>query len=87
MIERSVVVKNPSGLHARPAAVLIHNAERFPCELSMVKGLQKVDLKSILGVMSLAVSQGDTVIIRADGQGESEAVEEISRLIESGLGE
>ena len=87
MIEKTIVVKNKSGLHARPASFLVKEAARFQSSLSLGKGGREVDLKSILGVMSLAVMSGETVSIKADGVDEAEALEHLIDAFENGLGE
>ncbi|MBX6352898.1 MAG: HPr family phosphocarrier protein [Thermoflavifilum sp.] len=87
MREATVTIRNRSGLHARPASLLVQEASRFQSQLSLTKGDKTVDLKSILGVMSLAVMAGDTVTLRAEGPDEQEALTRLVELIESGLGE
>ncbi len=87
MVEKSITIQNKSGLHARPAALLVQEAGKHPCNVWVRKGDKEVDAKSILGIMSLAVAYGDTITIKTDGQGETEALEAITQLIESGLGE
>ncbi|MCL6632493.1 MAG: HPr family phosphocarrier protein [Alicyclobacillus herbarius] len=87
MTEQTVTIKNPSGLHARPAALLVQECGRHSCQIWIRKEDKEVDAKSILGVMSLAVQSGQTVTIRAQGEGEEEALKAVVALIESGLGE
>lgn len=79
MVKGSVEIQSETGLHARPASLLVREAGKFSSKLSLVKNDKKVDLKSILGVMSLAVSKGETVEIEAEGTDEEEA---LSHLIE-----
>jgi phosphotransferase system HPr (HPr) family protein len=87
MLEKSIVVTNPSGLHARPAALLVQEAGKHPCDVRIRKGDLEVDGKSILGIMSLAVAKGDTITVKTDGPGEQEALDALVGLIQSGLGE
>jgi phosphocarrier protein len=87
MLEQSVEITNPSGLHARPAALLVQEAGKHACDVRIRKGTQEVDGKSILGIMSLAVAKGDTITVKTDGPGEQEALDAIVGLIKSGLGE
>jgi len=87
MYEKTVVVKNKTGLHARPAAMFVQTANKFKSEIFLEKEGKKVNAKSIMGVMSLAVSQGTTVIISAQGDDEREAVEALVELVESKFGE
>jgi phosphocarrier protein len=85
MIEREVVVTNDSGLHARPASMLVKEAMQYPCSLWLVKDGIEADLKSIMSILSLAVVAGSTVIVRADGENEQEALEHIVKLVEKEL--
>ncbi|MCG0274808.1 MAG: HPr family phosphocarrier protein [Thermosediminibacteraceae bacterium] len=87
MYEKTVVVKNRTGLHARPAAMFVQTANKFKSEIFLEKEGKKVNAKSIMGVMSLAVSQGTTVTISAQGDDEKEAVEALVELVESKFGE
>lgn len=88
MIEQTVVVRNPSGLHARPAAAFVSAAKRFTeAKVSVIKGDVQRDAKSILQVLTLGVTNGTTITIRAEGAGEADVVRELVALVESGLGE
>ncbi|SFU53616.1 HPr family phosphocarrier protein [Alicyclobacillus macrosporangiidus] len=87
MVEQTVTLNNRSGLHARPATLLVREAGKHPCNVWIRKGDKEVDAKSILGVMSLAVGRGETITVRADGSGEEAALKALVELIESGLGE
>ncbi|GMA50058.1 PTS sugar transporter subunit IIA [Alicyclobacillus contaminans] len=87
MVEKTLTITNKSGLHARPAALLVKEAGRHTCQVTLRKGDKEVDAKSILGVMSLAVAAGDAVTIRTDGPDEAEALAAVVQLLESGLGE
>jgi phosphocarrier protein len=83
MAEKKVTVPNPSGLHARPAAVFIQTANKYSSQVKVEKAGKEVDAKSLLGVMSLAVKQNEEIIIRAEGEDAEEAVAELSQLVES----
>jgi phosphocarrier protein HPr len=87
MVEQQVTVTSKSGLHARPASVLVKESGRFQSKLTLTKEGKSVDMKSILGIMSLAVMPGETVWIQAEGADEQEAIEQLSALFASGLGE
>ncbi|MCL6452693.1 MAG: HPr family phosphocarrier protein [Alicyclobacillus sp.] len=81
-MEKTIQVQAESGLHARPASLLVREAGQFQSQLTLTKNGKSVDLKSILGVMSLAVSKGDEVTIRAEGVDEAEAVERLAAMCE-----
>lgn len=87
MYEKTVTVKNKTGLHARPAAMFVQSAGKFASEIWIEKEGKKVNAKSIMGVMSLGVSQGTEIKIIAEGEDEREAVEKLSELINSNFGE
>jgi phosphocarrier protein len=89
MIRQSVLVSNKLGLHARAAAKLVRLASRFSSEihLSREDANQRIDSKSILGVLMLAASKGTRLVISIDGQDEVEAVEAIRELFDAKFGE
>jgi phosphoenolpyruvate-protein phosphotransferase len=87
MREIAVTVNHQSGLHARPAALLVQLARRFKSDVVIASGSTSAPAKSILGVLSLGVKRGARVVVRADGEDEHEAVESIRRLVASNFGE
>lgn len=88
MFEQAVTVHNRSGLHARPAAAFVNAAKRFAdTKVWVIKGEVTRDAKSILQVLTLGVTKGTAVTLRAEGPDETDAVQELVALIESGLGE
>ncbi|NRD26096.1 dihydroxyacetone kinase phosphoryl donor subunit DhaM [Frigoribacterium sp. VKM Ac-2836] len=82
-VERSAVLVNASGLHARPAADLVTHASRFQADVT-VNG---VDAKSLLRIMGLNVGKGSTVAVMATGPDAAAAVDDLITLIEGGFGE
>lgn len=87
MIEMKVGITNPVGLHARPAAIFVQTAGKFESNIWLVKGDKKVNAKSIMGLMSLAISSGTEVTIGAEGEDEEQAVNELIELVQSGFGD
>ena len=83
MIEKEVVVKNGSGLHARPATLLVKKASSFKSDVSIEYNGKKANVKSLIGVLSLAVTKDDTIKVVASGDDDALAVEEIAKLVES----
>ena len=83
MIEKEVVVKNGSGLHARPATLLVKKASSFKSDISLEFNGKKANVKSLIGVLSLGVSKDATVKVTASGDDETLAAEEIAKLIET----
>lgn len=91
MFEATVSVQNPSGLHARPAAVFVQTASRFSADVRVANLTRdpdrSVNAKSILGVLTLGVSTGDRVRIVADGADAEDVVRALGDAVASGLGE
>jgi len=87
MFERSVEIRNELGLHARPAQLFVQTADKFDSEIILSKDGLEVNGKSIMGVMMLAAGQGSTLVIRAEGSDEREAVSDLVALIEGKFGE
>ena len=87
MITKIATIKNNVGLHARPAALFVRTCSKYRSDIFVEKDGKKVNAKSIMGVMSLAVSQGTQITISAQGEDEKEAVEKLVELIESKFGE
>lgn len=84
---RNFTVKNRLGLHARAAAVLVALTSRFSSSIIIRKESFEIDGKSILGVLSLAAIRGTEIVVTIEGEDSQEAMEEVSRLIETGFGE
>ncbi len=80
-VEKSLVIKNKSGLHARPASLFVQIANKYDCDITVRKGRQKVNGKSIMGIMMLAAEKGSRITIIAEGADAKEAVEELEGLL------
>ncbi len=80
-------ITNKSGLHARPAALFVQEANKFKSKIMVKKGEKEVNAKSILGVLTLGVTKGSLVTVTADGEDEQEALQAITALHESGYDE
>ena len=78
MTEKSIEIKRAEDFDARPIAMLVQIASRHESSIHLVAEGKKVNAKSIMGMMSMALSQGETVTIVAEGSDEKEAVEHIS---------
>jgi phosphocarrier protein HPr len=83
MVTKEVVVKNSTGLHARPATLLVKKASSFKSDVSIEFNGRKANVKSLIGVLSLGVTKNSTVKVIASGDDESLAVEEVVKLIDS----
>ncbi|MCP1145822.1 HPr family phosphocarrier protein [Lysinibacillus endophyticus] len=82
MVETTVEVKLKTGLQARQAALFVQEANRYKSEVYLQKEEKKVNAKSIMGIMSLAIARGTAVTLIADGKDESEAIKGLATLIE-----
>lgn len=82
-VQKTVVISNPQGLHARPAELLVRLAMQFESDVEVIRDGQRVDAKSILNVLTLGAGQGTEITLQAQGADAQEAVEALVRLIES----
>lgn len=83
MVTKEVLVKNSTGLHARPATLLVKKASSFKSDVSLEFNGKKANVKSLIGVLSLGVSKDALVKVIATGDDEALAAEEIAKLIEN----
>lgn len=81
MTRQPVVVKLKTGLHARPAALFVQEANKFSSEVFVEKEGKKVNAKSIMGIMSLAISTNTEIYISAEGSDEEQAVNALVNLV------
>lgn len=87
MVSSKVVVKNPSGLHLRPAGLLCKTAIEFRSKVNIHFGDTTANAKSVLGVLGACIKTGDEIEIFCEGEDEEEALTILVKAIESGLGE
>lgn len=80
-------IVNRLGLHARAAAQLVQCASRFQAEVFVEKEGEKVNGKSIMGILMLAAPQGSPVSVYTEGEDEVEAMQALAELINDGFGE
>jgi phosphocarrier protein HPr len=85
--ERTFLIVNALGLHARAAAQLVQTANRFHCEVLVEREGQEVNGKSIMGVLMLAAAKGTEIRVACDGDDAEAAMTDLARLIEAGFGE
>ena len=83
MIEKEIVIKNRSGIHARPAALLVKTANEFSSEIFIEKDGEKINAKSIMGILTLGATYNSVLKISAEGSDEEKAVEAIATLFEN----
>ena len=78
---RDFLVANKLGIHARPAAMFVKTANRFTCDIFVEKDGEKVNGKSIMGMMMLAAGPGSKLTVYAHGQDAAQALAELETLI------
>ena len=87
MISRNITIQNNVGLHARPATFFIQKANSYKSSIWVEKDDRRVNAKSLLGVLSLGVTQGMQITVIADGQDEVEALNGLEELVSTGFGD
>ena len=85
VFEQEIIIKNKLGLHARPAALFVQIANKFDCDISVRKGRQKVNGKSIMGIMMLAAGRGEKIHIKTSGDDAQRAMAELEQLLSGDL--
>ena len=81
VVEISLVIMNKVGLHLRPAGLLVQTAARFQSKITVRFGDKAANAKSIMGVMKLGVSVGDTIIVQAEGEDAEQAIAALADLV------
>lgn len=85
MRELKYVIKDMQGIHARPAGMLVKEAQAFKSNITISKEGKEADAKRILGVMALGVKCGNEIVIKADGEDEDEAVRKMEEFLTNNL--
>ncbi|HCR40321.1 MAG TPA: HPr family phosphocarrier protein [Lachnospiraceae bacterium] len=83
MITKQIVINIPSGLEARPVALLVQVASQYECSIYVVSEEKRINAKSIMGMMSMGISTGETVTVEANGPDEQQAMENIEKYLSS----
>lgn len=87
MLTKTVVINNPTGLHLRPAGNLCKEAVKYKSKIQFNYRNNTTNAKSVLSVLAACVKQGESIELVIEGDDEEEAMENITRVIEEGLGE
>ena len=85
MKEFVYTITDPEGIHARPAGVLVKEAAKFPCNVTIAKDGREVDAKRIMGVMSLGVKCGQEITMKTDGDEEEAAADALLAFLKENL--
>ncbi|ACI18056.1 MAG TPA: HPr family phosphocarrier protein [Coprothermobacter proteolyticus] len=86
-VETEVILTNPTGLHARPASLLVQTAAKFKSNITLEKEGRSVSAKSIMGVLSLGADKGSRIKISVEGEDAEEALKALLDLIHDNFGE
>ena len=87
MVRQKVVIKNPTGLHLRPAGILCKEAMQYKSLITFTFRENTANAKSVVSVLGACVKCGDDIELTCDGQDEQEALDALVKAIEGGLGE
>ena len=88
MVEKQFTITDEAGIHARPASALVSSLSKFKSDITLEHKGKKVNLKSIMGVMSLGIGQGADISISAEGSDSEEALKSLEELLnKEGLAE
>lgn len=82
MLEFNYVIKDESGIHARPAGVLVKEVQKFESDIKLTRGEKTVDLKKLFALMGMAIKKGDSISIKIDGADEEKALEKIKQIFD-----
>ncbi|MDR1250157.1 MAG: HPr family phosphocarrier protein [Treponema sp.] len=80
MVEQTVTIQNRAGIHARPAAMLVQTAKDFQSNIYLEKGNDRINGKSIMGILTLGASFGTELKVIAEGEDEQKALEAMANL-------
>ncbi|MCU0652490.1 MAG: HPr family phosphocarrier protein [Candidatus Omnitrophica bacterium] len=81
LISKKITVKNKQGLHARPAALFVQVANKYDSRVTVRRGEEEVNGKSIMGILMLGAEKGSEIIIEIEGDDAQEALRELEKII------
>jgi len=85
MTQFTYTIKDPAGIHARPAGVLVKLANTFKSKITVLKDGKRGDLKRIFSIMALGAKQGETLMIQIEGEDEQQAKEAVLKCLLNNL--
>ena len=86
-IKKDIIIKNELGLHARPAALFVQTANKFDSDIYVEKNGEKVNGKSIMGLMMLAAEKGSKIVLTIKGDDAAKALFALEKLLSDKFGE
>jgi phosphocarrier protein len=81
VVKKKLIIKNKQGLHARPAALFVQLANKFDSSITVKKGKEVVNGKSIMGILMLGAERGSEVFLEADGEDAHLAIIELEKIL------
>ncbi len=81
MIKKPITIQIPSGLEARPVALLVQVASQYKSQIYVESGDKKVNAKSIMGMMTLSLAAGESIVVSASGEDEAAAIADIEKYL------
>ena len=81
LIKRKIKIKNSQGLHARPASIFVRIANKYESDVTVRKGSESVNGKSIMGLLVLAANEGSTIEIETSGSDAQQAMQELEQFL------
>lgn len=87
MVTKSVKIQNPTGMHARPASMLVKEVKKYAAKVRLNKNGKDFDPTSILSILSMGAKFGEEILISADGPDEAAATDGVAALFDSNFGE
>jgi phosphotransferase system HPr (HPr) family protein len=85
MKEFSYTITDPDGIHARPAGLFVHEMQKHTSIITMSRGEQTIDGKKLFALMKMRVKQGETLVVKADGPDEEQAIEAVKSFLTAHL--
>lgn len=85
MVSLEVTIVNELGMHARAAARFVQESSKLQSEIWLMKGSNRVNGKSIMGILTLAAAKGEIIVIEADGPDEEDAIKKLGDIVSSGF--
>ncbi len=79
---KTIKIINKTGIHARPAGLLTKEAQKFSCDIDLIKDGKSVNAKSIMGILGMGIAEGDVIGIQANGAEADSAITSIYSIIE-----
>jgi len=81
IIKKKLIVRSKQGLHARPAALFVQIANKFDSKVTVSKGKEEINGKSIMGILMLAAEKGNEILLTVEGDDAHQAIRELEELV------